>query len=497
MVYLTAGDSPGRNVYLWRIIMRIFDTQVQELKYKVLMELAWQTWKGNDAFMVFNEIANEIVKKGEPPMSCCIYKDRAIVAERIRLALGGDKKNPNVIQVIGIACDECPEAGHVVTDMCRGCVAHRCQDACRPGAITFDDEQVAHIDKSKCVECGKCAKVCPYSAIINFKRPCEKACKVKAISMAKDGVAEIDSEKCLACGSCVYQCPFGATVDVSSITDIIKTLMASDDNRNYKVHAIVAPAIAGQFTYAKPGQIFSAIKEIGFYSIEEAALGADIVAYHEAEELKDREFMTSSCCPAFVKYIKTKFPALTEYISGSLSPMAVTGKLIKDRDPDAKVVFIGPCTAKKAEIRDPRVSPYIDYVMTFEELQALIDSKDIEVNKLPELDLNEASYFGRIFARTGGVTEAIKEAVKEHGYEDMKFEPAVCDGIDKCKTALLKAGRGIFTSNFIEGMACIDGCIGGAACLKHGDSNKAGIDRFGSEAEKTEILQAAEPYLGD
>ena len=134
--------------------MRIFDTQVQELKYKVLMELAWQTWKGNDAFMVFNEIANEIVKKGEPPMSCCIYKDRAIVAERIRLALGGDKKNPNVIQVIGIACDECPEAGHVVTDMCRGCVAHRCQDACRPGAITFDDEQVAHIDKSKCV--GRC-----------------------------------------------------------------------------------------------------------------------------------------------------------------------------------------------------------------------------------------------------------------------------------------------------------------------------------------------------
>ena len=104
MIYLTAGDSPGRNVYLWRIIMRIFDTQVQELKYKVLMELAWQTWKGNDAFMVFNEIANEIVKKGEPPMSCCIYKDRAIVAERIRLALGGDKKNPNVIQVIGIAC---------------------------------------------------------------------------------------------------------------------------------------------------------------------------------------------------------------------------------------------------------------------------------------------------------------------------------------------------------------------------------------------------------
>ncbi len=477
--------------------MRIFDTKVQELKYKVLMELAWQTWKGNDAFMVFNEIANEIIKKGEPPMSCCIYKDRAIVAERIRLALGGDKNNPNVIQVIGIACDECPVAGHVVTDMCRGCVAHRCGDACRPGAITFDDEQVAHIDKSKCVECGRCAKVCPYSAIVDFKRPCEKACKVKAISMASDGVASIDSEKCLACGACVYQCPFGATVDVSSITDVIKTIMASKDNTEFRVHAVVAPAIAGQFTYAEPGQVLSAIKEIGFYSIEEAALGADIVAYHEAEELREREFMTSSCCPAFVKYIETKFPSLTEHISESLSPMAVTGKLIKERDPDSKVVFIGPCTAKKAEVRKPEVSPYIDYVITFEELQALIDSKDIEVNKLPELDMNDASYFGRIFARTGGVTEAVKEAAAEHGFEDMKFEPAVCDGIDKCKTALMKANRGIYTNNFVEGMVCMDGCIGGAGCLTHGQSNKSGIDSYGRKSEKTKILQAAGPYLED
>ena len=111
--------------------MRIFDTKVQELKYTVLMELAWQTWRGNDAFSVFNEIANEIVKKDEPPRSCCIYKDRAIVAERIRIALGGNKNNPNVIQVIDISCDECPEAGHVVTDLCRGCVAHRCAGAYR------------------------------------------------------------------------------------------------------------------------------------------------------------------------------------------------------------------------------------------------------------------------------------------------------------------------------------------------------------------------------
>ena len=470
--------------------MRLFDTAVQELKYKVLKELARQTWKGNDAFSVFNDIANEVVKKDEPPMSCCIYKDRAIVAERIRIALGGNKNDPNIIQVIDIACDECPVAGHVVTDLCRGCVAHRCMDACKLGAITVDDDQIAHIDKSKCVECGKCAKVCPYSAITNFKRPCEKACKVDAIYMAQDCTATIDSEKCIGCGACVYQCPFGATLDVSSITDIIKTMMASEDNTAYRVYAVVAPAIAGQFKYAKPGQIISAIKELGFYQVWEAALGADIVAYKEAQELKEKGFLTSSCCPAFVKYIKIKFPQMAEHISSNLSPMAETGRLIKERDPEAKVVFIGPCTAKKAEVREERVHKYIDYVMTFEELQAMIDGKDIQVGELPETELSDASYYGRIFARTGGVTEAVDEAVKERDIEDFKFDPIVCDGIESCRTALLKASKGFLKNNFIEGMACVDGCIGGAACLSHGAADRKAIEDYGGRSQLRGISEA-------
>ncbi len=472
--------------------MRIFDTKVQELKYTVLMELAWQTWRGNDAFSVFNEIANEIVKKDEPPMSCCIYKDRAIVAERIRIALGGNKNNPNVIQVIDISCDECPEAGHVVTDLCRGCVAHRCADACKPGAIKFDDEQRAHIDKSKCVECGRCAAVCPYSAITNFKRPCERACKVDAISMGPDGVAVIDSEKCIACGACVYQCPFGATLDVSSITDVIKTIMASENNEKFRVYAVVAPAIASQFKYAEIGQIITAIKEIGFYSVEEAALGADIVAYNEAAELQERDLMTSSCCPAFVKYIKTKFPDMADKISSSLSPMAVTGKFIKERDPDAKVVFIGPCTAKKAEVKQPETAAYVDYVLTFEELQALIDSKDIEVEELEETDLDHASSFGRNFAKSGGVTDAVIEAAYEQLGEGVKIDPIVCDGIDKCKSALLRANKGVLPHNFIEGMVCSGGCIGGAACLTHGDANKRSIEKYGISASIRDIQESVE-----
>ncbi len=474
--------------------MRIFDTNVQELKYKVLMEVAYQTWLGNDSFAVFNEIANEIVKKDQPPMRCCIYKDRAVVAERIRLALGGNKKDKNVIQVIDIACDECPEAGHTVTDLCRGCIAHRCADACKLGAITFDEEQIAHIDKSKCVECGKCAKVCPYSAIADFKRPCERACKLDAISMAEGGEAQIDEEKCVACGACVYQCPFGATVDVSSIVDVINTIIRSENNTKYKVYAMVAPAIASQFTYAKLEQVITAIQELGFYSVEEAALGADMVAYNEAQELMERGFLTSSCCPAFVKYIKTKFPELKDHISHNLSPMAQLGKFIKEHDENAKIVFIGPCTAKKAEIKQEHVRDYIDYVMTFEELQAVIDSRDIIVEDLPETALDEASYYGRIFARTGGVNDAVAEAVKELGREDFAFDPIVCEGIDKCKPALMRAKKGVLSSNFIEGMICSGGCIGGAGCLTHGEANKKEVDEYGKSASHEAIKTAIDDY---
>ena len=268
--------------------------------------------------------------------------------------------------------------------------------------------------------------------------------------------------------------------------------MESENNEKFKVYAVVAPAIASQFTYAKTGQIITAIKKIGFYAVEEAALGADIVAYNEAAELQERDLMTSSCCPAFVKYIKTKFPDLTENISSSLSPMAETGKFIKQHDPDAKVVFIGPCTAKKAEVKDPEVAKYIDYVLTFEELQALIDSKDLEVEKLEETTLDNASCFGRNFARSGGVTDAVTEAAYERLGEDVRIDPIVCDGIDKCKSALLRANRGVLPNNFIEGMVCSGGCIGGAACLTHGDANKRSIEKYGISATIKGIQESVE-----
>ena len=477
--------------------VRKFDTKVQHLKYKVLREVARHAF--DDTLLEsYNDITKTIVKGPKPTMRCCIYKERAIVAERIKLAMGGDKTNPNIIEVIDIACDECPLSGYTVSESCRGCIAHRCEDVCKRGAITFDDQQKAHIDKDKCIECGMCAKVCPYSAIINQRRPCENACKIKAISMAEETkAAHIDNDKCISCGACVYQCPFGAISDKSYILDVIEMLKAAKKDPDLKIYAVVAPSIASQFRHVKLGQVISGLRQMGFFSVIEAAWGADLVAYMESQELAEKGFLTTSCCPAFVDYIRKSFPALEEHISHNLSPMAAISKYIKEQEPNAKIVFIGPCTAKKAEIKQEKVKPYVDSVLTFEELQALFDALDMELEHLPLDVLDNASYFGRIFARSGGVADAVRQALKEQGKEDVDFRPISCDGIEACRKALLMASKNVLPYNFIEGMACTGGCIGGAGCLTHEAKDKNEVDEYGREAYEETITDSIRIILGE
>ncbi len=465
--------------------MRKFDTKVQYLKYKVLREVARQAW--NDTlYENLLDIPKTIVPGNEPTMRCCVYKERAILGERVKLAMGGDRNNKNPIQVIDIACDECPVGGYEVTNACRGCLAHRCEDVCKFGALTFDHNHVAHIDKSKCKECGACAKVCPYTAIVSRKRPCENACKVKAVSMNENKAAQINDSKCISCGACVYQCPFGAITDRSYILDVVDLIKESKAGENHKLYCVVAPSISSQFVYAKLGQVIAGIKKLGFHTVIEAALGADMVAAAESKELVEKGFLTSSCCPAFVDFIEKNFPDMIQHISHNLSPMATIAKYIKETTPNAKVVFIGPCTAKKAEAQKEKVKPYVDAVLTFEELQALIDSRDIDITELEEDVLDNASYFGRIFARSGGLSDAVAQGLKEQGYDDFQLKACTCDGIEACKLALLKKSKGVLDANFIEGMACIGGCIGGAGCLTHGEKNKAEVDKYGQKAlEKT------------
>ena len=465
--------------------MRKFDTKVQYIKYKVLKELAREAWNDNLTPQVVLDIPKRIVPGKIPTMRCCVYKERAILAERIKIAMGEEEDKRNVIEVIDIACEECPMGGYEVTNACRGCLAHRCEEVCRFGAITFDHNHVAHIDKTKCKECGACAKVCPYSAIHNYKRPCETACKVKAISMGDEQQACIDYSKCISCGACVYQCPFGAITDRSYILEVVDIIKNSENNTKYKTFAVVAPSIASQFTYAKLGQVVTGLKKLGFHTVVEAALGADMVAQAESKELAEKGFLTSSCCPAFVDFIEKNFPAMKQYISHNLSPMATISKYIKEHESPCKVVFIGPCTAKKAEVRKEEVKPYVDSALTFEELQALIDSKDIDLTALEEGVLDNASYFGRIFARCGGLADAVAEGLKEQNI-DFELKATSCDGIEACKLALLMKSKNRLDANFIEGMACIGGCIGGAGCLTHGEKNKAEVDKYGKEAlEKT------------
>ena len=465
--------------------MRKFDTKVQHLKYKVLREVARAEWNGNLTESIFT-IPKMISPGPHSTMRCCIHKERAILSERIHLAMGGDRTRTNPIKVIGIACDECPTSGYAVTEICRGCLARHCMDACPKDAIYIKDDLHAVIDKNKCINCGLCAKACSYGAIVDRKRPCERACKVGAISMAESGEAQINDDKCISCGACIYQCPFGAASDKSRIVDVVR--MLKDGSR---VYAVVAPSIASQFSYAKLGQVVAGIKALGFHEVLEAALGADLVAWNESDELAEKGFLTSSCCPAFVLYVEKFFPKLKDKVSHNPSPMTAMGRYIKEIDPQAKVVFVGPCTAKKMEQTRPEVEPWVDSVLTFEELQALFDSRDLEISTLEEAVLDDASFFGRIFARSGGLSEAVAQALKEKG-SDFEAKPEVCSGIEECRMALLKAMAGKADFNFIEGMACINGCINGAGCLTHGAKNKTGVDKYGAEATDKTIAGALE-----
>ncbi|MGH4119443.1 4Fe-4S dicluster domain-containing protein [Clostridium sp.] len=460
--------------------MKVFDNDIQLIKYEVIREVVKLARKGTlkkegkDLFKV-------LVPGPKARTRCCIHKERAIIGERIKLIKGGNKKNKNVIEVIDIACDECPIQRFRVTEACRGCLTHKCIQVCPVGAIQSINRR-SYIDPNKCIECGKCKDACPYNAISDVMRPCIRSCSAGALSIDEDKKAVIDNDKCIQCGACVYQCPFGAIMDKSSVVDITNALVEAKEDEKTHVYAIIAPAISSQFTYAKIGQVVSGIKQLGFHDVIEVALGADMVAQHETSEfietIEELKTMTSSCCPAFVSYIKKNYPELGKHVSSTVSPMIAISKLIKNTDPLAKVVFIGPCTAKKMEIKQHDIKGITDYVMTFEELQAMLDAFEIDIAECEELPLNNASFYGRIFARSGGLTEAVKHLV-EKANTDLEFKPISCDGLIECDKALklLKFNRS--AGNFIEGMACTGGCIGGAASLSHGRKDKTEVDKYG------------------
>ena len=469
---------------------RIFDTDVQLVKYKVLKEVIRRAYEGGleNAYV---EVPKLLSPGPKAETRCCIYKERAILQDRIQMAMGGDKSNPNVIEVIDSACDECPIDGIYVTPACRGCMVHSCKEVCPKDAITIVNHR-ATVDKDKCIECGKCTQACPYSAIILQHRPCMVSCKVKAISIDENKKAKIDNEKCISCGACVYKCPFGAISDKSLVLDIIDILKKSENNTKYRVYAVIAPAIVSQCRFGRVTQVVTAIKKLGFHHVVEAALGADITLYREAQEWNEKKLMTTSCCPSFVSFVEKNFPELKQYLSSSVSPMVETARLIKKSDPMAKVVFIGPCTSKKLEYRLEKNGGTIDSVMSFEELQAFVDARGIDTTQMEDSELNNASYYGRIFAKSGGIAKGIADVAKEMGVEGVK--PIAMNGIAECKANLLKLKMGKATENFFEGMACDGGCLNGPVCITHSPRNVVDVDKYGNEAKEKTIFNTVKLF---
>lgn len=462
------------------------DATILRMKHEVLFEVAKLAWEGR-LEEEKGELPYRMIPGPQAQFRCCIYKEREIIRQRVKLAEGrcpSGKDSKNVVQVISAACEECPIASYVVTDNCRKCMGKACQNSCNFGAITMGVVR-AHIDPNKCRECGKCAQACPYSAIAHLERPCKKACPVDAITYDEYGICEINEEKCIQCGACIHSCPFGAIGSKTFIVDVINQIRAGK-----RVVAMVAPATEGQFGEdITMASWKTALKKIGFADMVEVGLGGDLTAAAEAAEwaeaYRQGKKMTTSCCPAFVNMIRQHFPMLLDNMSTTVSPMCGVSRMLKERDPETVTVFIGPCIAKKSETLDSTVTGNADYAMTFGEIRAMMRAKDIEL--LPEENTyQESSVFGKRFGNAGGVTEAVVQCFKEMN-EEIEPEVMKCNGAAECKKALLLMKVGKLPADFVEGMVCVGGCVGGPSKHKSELEAKKARDLLIGQADGREV----------
>ena len=436
-----------------------------------------------------------------------VFLERAIVGERLRLAMGlpcrsaaehaplsdnieaADQPEtyytPPLINVIKFACNGCTEKRLLVTEGCQGCLAHPCEEVCPKDAIKLDRYNGrSHIDQEKCIKCGRCAEVCAYNAIITQQRPCAVACGVDAIHSDANGKAEIDYDKCVSCGMCLVNCPFGAIADKSQIFQVIRAIQTGE-----RVYAAVAPAFVGQFgPKVTPGKLRAAMKALGFADVIEVAVGADLCATDEAKDFMENvpdklPFMATSCCPAWSVMAKKLFPEFKDCVSMTLTPMVLTGRLIKLKDPEAKVVFIGPCAAKKLEASRKSVRSDIDFVLTFEEMMGVFEAKNIDLEAMEEeKEVSEASRDGRNFAIAGGVAEAVVNCIKKM-YPDQEIKVESAQGLRECKKLMTLAKAGKYNGYLLEGMACPGGCVAGAGTLQAINKSTVAVKQYATSAE--------------
>lgn len=468
-------------------MVRGLDTTVKQIRRKVFKSVAILGLDPNEETLVkrIEELPYELVPEDNKTYRESIYRARAIIRERLRLAMGlslrpedkavhltqgleasnvADKYyEPPLMQVIPSACESCEDNKYEVSNMCKGCLAHPCVEVCPKNAIEMINGK-SYIHQDKCIKCGKCKAVCPYDAIAKKVRPCKEACGVNAIVNDKLGRAYIDNEKCVSCGMCMVNCPFGAISDKSQIFQLMRAL-----GEGGEVIAEVAPAFVGQLGNNVSSKNFkAALMELGFKECYEVALGADIgaiaEAHHYVEKVTTGElpFLLTSCCPSWAMLAKKYFPDLSSQVSQELTPMVATARSIKKEHPQAKVVFIGPCAAKKLEAMRKSVRSDVDFVITFEELQAMLDAKGIEVTaKETEHSFHDATGVGRSYAVAGGVADSIKQCVDAY-YPGTEVKIEKAQGLADCKKILALAKAGRLDGCLIEGMGCPGGCVAGA-----------------------------------
>lgn len=469
------------------------DENVIKIKHDVLYEVAKLAF-ADELEEKRDGIAQSLIPGPTPQFRCCIYKEREIIRQRVRLAEGkapGMHDDGNIVQVISSACEDCPISSYVVTDNCQNCIGKACINACNFGAIEMGRHR-SHIDASKCKECGKCAQACPYHAIAALKRPCKFSCPVDAISYDENGISVINEEKCIRCGHCIHRCPFGAIGSKTFIVDVIKAIKSE-----HPVYALVAPATEGQFgEHITMNSWKKAMKAVGFTDLVEVGLGGDMTAAYEAEEwaeaYKNGKKMTTSCCPAFVNMVKKHYPELIENVSTTISPMCAVSRMLKAKEPDAVTVFIGPCISKKSEVKDHAIEGNADYALTYSEIRAIMHARNVELEE-DDNSYQESSIYGKRFANSGGVTEAVLQSLKESD-DEIAATVNKCNGAAECKKALLLMKVGRLPEDFIEGMICEGGCVGGPSAFRPQASFKKNRETILSEADERGIHENLDHY---
>ena len=506
--------------------MRGVETRIRDIRHRIFTEVArmayhteWPTDRRIEA-LPYDIMPGEVASNRQD-----IFLERAIVGERLRLAMGLPCRSaaehaplsdnidaatkeetyytPPLINIIKFACNACPENQVRVTDVCQGCMARPCVEVCPKGAVSIDPfTRKSIIDQDKCIKCGRCVDVCAYKAINHQKRPCAAACGMDAIHSDQNGRADIDYDKCVSCGQCLVNCPFGAIADKSQIFQMIRAIQAGE-----RVYAAVAPAFVGQFgPKVTPGKLRAAMKQLGFADIIEVAIGADLCAAQEAEDFvkevpEQLPFMATSCCPAWSMMAKKLFPDYANCISMALTPMTLTARLIKKQHEKAKVVFIGPCAAKKLEAMRKSVRSEVDFVLTFEEMAGIFDAKHVDIENIAEDEsgVNAASRDGRNFAVAGGVAKSVVDVIAQM-YPDKEIRVANAEGLKECKKLLQLAKAGKYNGYLLEGMACPGGCVAGAGTMQPVKKSQTAVSLYAAKAghvtsDRTEYVSELEKLV--